>query len=348
MSTGTLQPIRWRQGRLELLDQRRLPEAEVWLTFDTLNGVAAAIRDMVVRGAPAIGIAGAFGVVLGVRALEHAGQLGEGPVLKQLFDTLLSTRPTAVNLRWGLERMRNRLRELRVAGATPVWSGLLTEAQAILAEDMATCRAIGQHGAPLIEGGMGVLTHCNAGALATGGYGTALGVIRAAWESGKRFTVYADETRPRQQGARLTVWELTRDGIEVRLIADTMAPHLMARGRIQLAITGADRIARNGDSANKIGTYGVAIACAHHHLPFYVAAPLSTIDTFLTDGSRIPIEERDPDEVRVINGAPITVPDVPVENPGFDVTPASLIKGIITEHGLWAPPLDPYLVKLGL
>jgi methylthioribose-1-phosphate isomerase len=266
-----------------------------------------------------------------------------------VFDQLLATRPTAVNLRWGLERLRARLASLRASGPGPHAPALLAEAHAMLDEDIALNRRIGAHGADLIHDGMGVLTHCNAGALATAGWGTALGVFRTAWEAGKRFTVYADETRPRQQGARLTVWELTKAGLEVRLIADTMAASLMARDRIQLAITGADRIARNGDTANKIGTYAVAIACRYHGLPFHVAAPLSTFDPRLPDGSGIPIEEREADEVRVINGAPVTVPDVPVENPGFDVTPAALITSHITEHGRFRPDqIDGWLRSHGL
>ena len=339
-----VRPIAWIDGAVHLVDQRVLPEREVWVRCTTAAEVAEAIRNMTVRGAPAIGIAAAYGAVLGVAEAERAGR-DPAPV----FDLLLATRPTAVNLRWGLERLRARLAALCAAGPAPHAPALLAEAHAMLDEDIALNRRIGENGAHLITDGMGVLTHCNAGALATAGWGTALGVLRTAWEAGKRFTVYADETRPRQQGARLTVWELTQAGIDVRLIADTMAPSLMARGRVQLAITGADRIARNGDTANKIGTYGVAIACHHHGLPFHIAAPLSTFDPRLADGAGIPIEERDADEVRVINGAPITVPTVPVENPGFDVTPAALITSHITEHGRYRPEqIDGYLAEQGL
>lgn len=347
-----IEPIRWRDDALELLDQRLIPAREAWVRCDTWQAAATAIADMTVRGAPAIGITAAYGVVLGVRALEVSGALEAGDgggALAGVFEGLLATRPTAVNLAWALERMRARLRDLRLAGQAPLTPPLLAEAHAILAEDIAVNRAIGAHGATLIRDGMGVLTHCNAGALATGGYGTALGVIRAAWDAGTRFTVFADETRPRQQGARLTVWELHRDGIDVRLITDNMAAALMRQGRIDLAITGADRVARNGDTANKIGTYGVAVACAHHGLPFHVAAPLSTLDPRLPDGSGIPIEERDGDEVRVINDAPVTLPGIPVENPGFDVTPAALITSILTEHGAFAPAdLEAYLQGRGL
>jgi methylthioribose-1-phosphate isomerase len=340
----SVRPIAWLDDALVLLDQRVLPDRETYVRCTTAPQVAEAIRDMTVRGAPAIGITAAYGVVLGVAEAEARGA-DVGPV----FDRLQATRPTAVNLRWALDRMRARLEALCAAGPGPHAPALLSEAHAILADDIARNRRLGAHGADLIADGAGVLTHCNAGALATGGYGTALGVIRAAWEAGRRFTVYADETRPRQQGARLTVWELAREGIDVRLLADTMAASLMARGRIQVAITGADRIARNGDAANKIGTYAVAICCRYHGLPFHVAAPLSTFDPRLADGSGIPIEERDADEVRVINGAPITVPDVRVENPGFDVTPADLITSLVTEHGRFRPDqVDGYLRGQGL
>jgi methylthioribose-1-phosphate isomerase len=348
-----IRPIRWLHSErcLELMDQRLLPTEERWRRCEDLATVAEAIEDMTVRGAPAIGITAAYGVVLGLGALADAGRLSDTKAREQVFAQLLQTRPTAVNLAWALDRMRALSETLLASSPTPeaLWSALEAEADLILADDIAINGAIGDHGAGFIKDGMGVLTHCNAGALATGGYGTALGVIRKAWEQGRRFTVYADETRPRQQGARLTIWELMKDGIDVRLITDNMAASLMRAGRIDLAVTGADRVARNGDSANKIGTYGVAVLCKHHGLPFYIAAPLSTLDPALPDGSGIPIEERDGDEVRVINGAPVTVPDVPVENPGFDVTPAALITRVITEHGAFAPEaLDAYLSEKGL
>ena len=339
-----VRPIAWRDGALELLDQRVLPEREAYVRCTTAEQAAEAIRNMTVRGAPAIGLTAAYGVVLGVAEAERAGR-DPAPV----FELLRSTRPTAVNLRWALDRMRLLLGVLTAAGPGPHAPALLAEAHVLLDEDVALNRRLAANGADLIADGMGVLTHCNAGALATGGWGTALGVFRTAWQAGKRFTVYADETRPRQQGARLTVWELTKAGIDVRLIADTMAASLMARGRIQLALTGADRIARNGDTANKIGTYAVAIACRYHDLPFHVAAPLSTFDPRLATGAGIPIEERDADEVRVVNGAPVTVPTVPVENPGFDVTPAALIASLITEHGRFRPAeIDGFLRDRGL
>jgi methylthioribose-1-phosphate isomerase len=353
-----IRPIRWlhEERCLELLDQRVLPLEERWRRCWDVATIAEAIQDMTVRGAPAIGITAAYGVVLGLGALADAGRIDDAQARAQVFGRLLQTRPTAVNLAWGLERMRAEserlLREFDSgdSGALDgLWTGLEAEADRILAEDIEVNQHIGAHGADLITDGMGVLTHCNAGALATGGYGTALGIIRSAWAQGKRFTVFADETRPRQQGARLTVWELVQDGIDVRLITDNMAASLMRTGRIHLAITGADRVARNGDTANKIGTYGVAVLCHHHGLPFHIAAPLSTLDPALTEGSGIPIEERDGDEVRVINDAPVTVPDVPVENPGFDVTPAALIASVITEHGAFEPKaIDAYLRGRGL
>ena len=344
MTRDPVRPVQWRDDALQLIDQRVIPEREDWVTCRGLDDTAEAIRNMTVRGAPAIGVTAAYGVVLGLRELEAAGRATDGAARAALFAELTGTRPTAVNLIWALDRMRGRLDALVSAAAdAPWWPTLLEEARRIQREDIAINERIGAHGAHLIEDGAGVLTHCNAGALATAGYGTALGVIRAAWEAGRRFTVYADETRPRQQGARLTVWELHRDGVDVRLITDNMAASLMAKGRIQIAITGADRVARNGDTANKIGTYGVAVLCRHHGIPFHVAAPLSTIDPALPDGAGIPIEERDGDEVRVINGAPVTVPGVPVENPGFDVTPAELITSVITEHGVFQPPLGRYI-----
>ena len=351
---NSIRPIRWlhEERCLELIDQRLLPGEERWRRCTDVEQVAEAIQDMTVRGAPAIGITAAYGVVLGLGALADGGRLGDADARARVFELLLQTRPTAVNLAWALERMRGLSTRLLAGGALEggaLWTGLVDEADRILAEDIEVNGSIGDHGAGFIKDGVGVLTHCNAGALATGGYGTALGVIRKAWEQGRRFTVYADETRPRQQGARLTVWELQKDGIDVRLITDNMAASLMRAGRIDLAVTGADRVARNGDAANKIGTYGVAVLCRYHRLPFYIAAPLSTLDPALADGSGIPIEERDGDEVRVINGAPVTVPGVPVENPGFDVTPAALITSVITEHGAFAPKdLDAYLQQRGL
>ena len=324
-----LSPLVWRAGTLHLLDQRLLPTEEVWRDYTDYREVARAIADMVVRGAPAIGCAAAYGVALGAR---------QGAALAEVIDTLARTRPTAVNLFWALDRMR------RVAGEDASPARLEAEAIAVHDEDIAACRAIGTHGAPLLPAGT-VLTHCNAGALATGGYGTALGVIRSAVAAGANLRVYADETRPFLQGARLTAWELQRSGIDVTLITDNMAGYLMARGEIQSVVVGADRIARNGDTANKIGTYSVAVLAREHGIPFYVAAPRSTIDLEVPDGSRIPIEERLAREVTHV-GAVRVAPDVPVRNPAFDVTPARLIAAIVTEVGVARGPYDQSLPAL--
>jgi methylthioribose-1-phosphate isomerase len=323
-----LSPLRFREGALELLDQRLLPVEERWVVARDHVEVARAIRDMVVRGAPAIGCAAAYGVALGVRA---------GVSVADAAAVLGATRPTAVNLFWALGRMA------RVA--PPTVEALTAEAARIHHEDIAACVAIGAHGHALLPDGA-VLTHCNAGALATGGYGTALGVVRAACAAGRRLRVFADETRPFLQGARLTAWELQRSGIEVVVITDNMAAHLMARGEIQSVIVGADRIARNGDTANKIGTYGVALAARAHDLPFFVAAPRSTIDLAISDGSRIPIEERDAREVTTLGERMLTPPGVAVRNPAFDVTPASLITAIVTEAGIARPPYVQSLSRL--
>ena len=331
-------PVRWQDGRLVLLDQTRLPVEEVERVCASWPEVAAAIRTLVVRGAPAIGVAAAFGVVLAAqasRAATHAGLLAD---LEEAIKGLAATRPTAVNLFWALDRMRR----LAVASAQmPVATlrpRLLEEAQAILAEDLAANRAMGVHGAALVPDGARLLTHCNAGALATAGYGTALGVIRAAHERGKLALVWVDETRPVMQGSRLTAWELAREGIPHRLIPDVAAGFVMKRGEVDLVVTGADRIAANGDTANKIGTYGVAVLARHHGIPFYVAAPSSTIDASIPSGETIVIEERDPAEVRGVAGRQTAPADSPIYNPAFDVTPAGLISAIITERGVFRPP----------
>ncbi len=336
--------VEWKNNKVYMIDQRALPMEETFIEHNDYIEVAKSIKEMVIRGAPAIGVAAAMGIALGVLKTESDYEAE----FEKIVETISSTRPTAVNLFWAAKRMKKVFNTYK--NDIPLLKEkMVEEAITIDRDDVEINKNIGRNGHVLLETDQTVLTHCNAGALATGGYGTALGVIRRAWDQGKRFTVYADETRPRQQGARLTVWELHRDGIDVRLITDNMAASLMGAGRIDLAVTGADRVARNGDAANKIGTYGVAIACKHHGLPFYVAAPLSTLDPALADGSGIPIEERDGDEVRVINEAPVTVPGVPVENPGFDVTPAGLITRVITEHGAFAPEaLDDYLREKGL
>ena len=328
--------IEWQDGKVVMIDQRRLPLEEAYLEYGDEEGVAEAIETMVIRGAPAIGVAAAYGVALGLLRARPGDDL-DGR-LDEVVRRLARTRPTAVNLFWALDRMKRVYRENRHLPAAEVGDRLVREAQEIEREDLETNQRIGAHGSELIRDGDSVLTHCNAGELATAGYGTALGVIRAAFEQGKKFRVFADETRPILQGARLTVWELDRLGIPVTLITDNMAGWLMKKGEISLAVTGADRIARNGDAANKIGTYSVAVLARHHGLPFYVAAPLSTFDFRLRTGAGIPIEERPAREVREAVGCPITLPHIPVRNPAFDVVPARLVTAIVSEQGIARPP----------
>jgi methylthioribose-1-phosphate isomerase len=324
---------------LRLLDQRRLPHEENYLDCRRLDEVGEAIRTLAVRGAPAIGVAAAYGVVVGLGELLRAGRPVGRMELEEIRSHLAATRPTAVNLFWALERMAQTGEKGLAKGlkGAELFELLLDEARKIESEDESAHRRLGKFGAELVPDGARILTHCNAGALACAAYGTALGVIRAAREAGKKISVLADETRPLLQGARLTTWELLRDEIPVTLICDSMAAHCMARGRVDLVVVGADRIAANGDTANKIGTYSVALAARAHNLPFYIAAPLSTIDFSLADGSLIPIEERDPGEVRNFGGRSTAPAGVEVYNPAFDVTPAGLITAIITEKGVFSP-----------
>ena len=331
---GGIRPYRYQDGVLRLLDQRLLPTEEVWLEYRDYQGVAEAIRSMVVRGAPAIGIAAAFGAWFGARDIQAESFAGFWAEFEQCCAVLAATRPTAVNLCWALERMKRLVRANRDQPVINLKIALEYEALAIAEEDLRINRAMGRHGAELLADGARILTHCNAGALATGGYGTALGVIRAAVAAGKKLSVLADETRPWLQGARLTAWELQRDGIPVTLICDNMAGYLMSKGEIDGVIVGADRIAANGDTANKIGTYSVAVLAKEHGIPFYVAAPISTIDLSLGDGTLIPIEERGAREVTHIGERRLAPEGVAVRNPAFDVTPARLISAIITEHGV--------------
>jgi methylthioribose-1-phosphate isomerase len=332
--------IEWRNGSVRLLDQSRLPEHVEFLDFRDAVSVARAIRELKVRGAPAIGVTAAMGVALGAQAVNATAWRDFEHAVLVICDQLAATRPTAVNLFWAIERMRRKLNELRSQSIPSVKAALMAESQAILEEDIELCKTMGRHGAALIRDGQTVLTHCNAGALATAGYGTALGVIRAAWEQGKKIQVIADETRPVLQGARLTAWELMQDKIPVTLITDNMAGALMRKGGIHLCVVGADRIAANGDVANKIGTYSVAVLAKAHHIPFYVAAPYSTIDLKTKSGDEIPIEQRDASEITSIHGShPVAPAGVPVYNPAFDVTPAEYITGIITERGVF-PPRD--------
>lgn len=330
--------VEWKDGCVRLLDQSRLPNAVEFLTCRDYRAVADAIRDLKVRGAPAIGVTAALGVALGAQSVQASDYESFARAVKDIGSHLGATRPTAVNLFWAIERMMHRLDAMRGEPIPRIQEALLVEAQAILEEDIALCKAMGKHGAALIGDGQTVLTHCNAGALATAGYGTALGVIRAAWEQGKRIRVIADETRPVLQGARLTAWELMQDRIPVTLITDNMAGSLMRQGRIHLCVVGADRIAANGDVANKIGTYSVAVLAKAHGIPFYVAAPYSTIDLSTKTGADIPIEERNPLEVTTVHGShPVAPAGVGVYNPAFDVTPAEFITGIITERGVFKP-----------
>ena len=330
--------VEWKNGAVRLLDQSRLPESIEFLDCRDVDAVAVAIRELKVRGAPAIGVTAAMGVALGAQSIASTEYDVFTKTLFTICDRLAATRPTAVNLFWAIERMKQKLVALRAEPIASIKAALMKESQAILEEDIALCKAIGRHGAGLIQTGQTVLTHCNAGALATAGYGTALGVIRAACEQGKKIQVIADETRPVLQGARLTAWELMQDQIPVTLITDNMAGSLMRQGKIHLCVVGADRIAANGDVANKIGTYSVAVLAKAHGIPFYVAAPYSTIDLRTKSGADIPIEQRNPLEVTTIHGSqPIAPTGVAVYNPAFDVTPAELISGIITERGVFKP-----------
>ncbi len=333
-----ISPIRWQGDRLLLLDQTLLPAQEVERPYTTWQEVAEAIRTLVVRGAPAIGVTAAFGVVLAARASAAREFDGLMADLEEAIKGLGATRPTAVNLFWALERMRRVALAHRQLPVPALRERLLAEAQAILDEDVAANRALGAHGATLVPERARILTHCNAAALATAGYGTAGGVIRAAHERGRVALVWVDETRPVMQGSRLTAWEMVKEGIPHRLISDVAAAFVMERGEVDLVVTGADRIAANGDTANKIGTYGLAVLARYHGIPFYIAAPLSTIDRSIPTGASIVIEERDPAEVRGVAGRQTAPADSPVFNPAFDVTPAELITAIITERGISRPP----------
>jgi methylthioribose-1-phosphate isomerase len=336
--------IEWTEDGVRMIDQTRLPSEEVYRTCRDYREVAECIRSMVIRGAPAIGVAAAMGIAIGVKKSAASSVAALRAEFETIADTISKTRPTAVNLFWAVKRMRGVFEEslarqggeaeqIRAARAR-----LVEEAQRVLVEDIAINEAMGRHGAELLHDATTVLTHCNAGALATGGYGTALGVIRAAVSAGKKINVFADETRPFLQGARLTAWELSKDGIPVTLITDNMAGHFMHLGKIQAAIVGADRIASNGDVANKIGTYSVAVLAHENKIPFYVAAPLSTIDMSLASGEQIPIEERSPAEVTHLAGVSIAPQDVQACHPAFDVTPHRYVTAIITERGIAREP----------
>jgi len=337
--------VSWEDEAVVLIDQRRLPHELELLRCRHPREVAEAIRGMAVRGAPAIGIAAAFGLVLAVPAAA-AGARAAADAFEEACRELAATRPTAVNLFWAIERMRRRFHALEGRGGTALREGLLEEALAMQAEDLAACRRMGDLGAALLPAEAHVLTHCNAGALATAGYGTALGVIRSAARIGRLRSVFADETRPHLQGARLTAWELMQDGIPATLIADSMAGFLMARGEVNAVVVGADRIVANGDVANKIGTYTLAVLAREHAIPFYVAAPVSTFDLATPDGSRIPIEERPPEEVTHHGGRRLAPEGVAVRNPAFDVTPHRYVTAIVCERGVARPPYPESLRAL--
>lgn len=337
--------IEWRDDHIRMIDQTRLPLELVHLEIRDVDTLAEAIKSLRVRGAPAIGIAGAFGVVVGLQDFAGEDKAAFLEQLDKVSDFLVSTRPTAVNLSWALKRMRNMAHDRASEPVTVLKQLLQEEALKIWQEDRETCREIGRHGATLIEDGFTILTHCSTGALATADYGTALGVVFTAHESGKKVTVYADETRPLLQGARLNVWELMNEGIDVTLICDNTAAFVMQQKKIDCAIVGADRIAANGDTANKIGTYNVAVLAEKHGIPFYVAAPYSTIDFDIPDGSQIPIEVRSAEEVTNGFGRRTAPPATKVYSPAFDITPNELITAIITEAGVIQPPFAANLKK---
>jgi methylthioribose-1-phosphate isomerase len=339
-----LPTIEWKDGKVVMIDQRLLPQKEVYIACVDHEQVAEAIEKMAIRGAPAIGVAAAMALALGVSRLKSGYKIEEK--FEAMYHRLEKTRPTARNLFWALERMKAVFDANSLVPLENLKDVLIEEALAIEAEDIDTCRRIGAWGRSLIPDGASVLTHCNAGELATAGYGTALGVVRAAVEIGKTVRVLADETRPLLQGARLTAWELQKGGIPYALITDSMAGHLMRQGEVNLVITGADRIARNGDTANKIGTYGLAVLAKENKLPFFVAAPFSTVDFSVAGGQDIPLEERAPDEVRRAGVCLLTLEAAPVKNPAFDVTPAKYITGIITENGVAEPPFETSLADL--
>jgi methylthioribose-1-phosphate isomerase len=332
-----VETIEWTEAGVVMIDQTRLPREQVFVTCRSYVEVAVAIRSMVIRGAPAIGVAAAMGVALGVQ---------EDADFERVCETLASTRPTAVNLFWAIDRMRTLRASLKAVPREELVRRMIEEAKKIRLDDIAICRAMGKHGAALVPDGKTVLTHCNAGALATAGYGTALGVIRAAAEAGKKIDVFADETRPFLQGARLTAWELQQDGIATTLITDNMAGHFLHSGRIGCVIVGADRIAANGDVANKIGTYSLAVLAKENNVPFYVAAPVSTFDLTLASGDSIPIEQRSAEEVTHVFGVPVAPENIAVENPAFDVTPSRYVTAIISERGVARAPYDESLRRL--
>ena len=338
--------IEWKNNMVVMIDQRLLPNEEVYRTYMDFLDVAEAIREMVIRGAPAIGVAAAMGIALGAIDIKSKERKEFVKQFNHICNVMAHTRPTAVNLFWAIDRMKRIVKENPKLGADELKERLVEEAKRIYEEDIEINRQMGRHGSKLIKNRATVLTHCNAGALATAGYGTALGVIRAAIEEGKKIKVFADETRPFLQGSRLTAWELMKDGIDTTLITDNMSGYMMKKGLIDAVIVGADRIAANGDVANKIGTYSVAVLAKEHKIPFYVAAPISTIDLKIKSGDSIPIEERDIREVTHIKDIPIAPNAVKVKNPAFDVTPNRLVTAIITEKGIARKPFGKSISRL--
>jgi methylthioribose-1-phosphate isomerase len=342
-----LPTIDWQGDTIVMVDQRKLPGQEIYVKCKSAPEVARAIRTMVIRGAPAIGVATAMGIALGMRRSTAKGTKQFAVEFQKTCEMMAGTRPTAVNLFWAIDRMKQVFAEGALAGASTdeIADGLEREARAIHDDDVLSCKALGGFGAVVVPDGARVLTHCNAGALATAGYGSALGVVRAAIEQGKKISVIADETRPFLQGARLTAWELLREGINTTVITESMAGPLMRSGDVDIVVVGADRIAANGDTANKIGTYTVAVLAHEHKIPFYVAAPVSTIDLATPDGSKIPIEERNEREVTHIGTSRLTPEGARIRNLAFDVTPHRYITGIITEKGIFAPPYTETLPR---
>jgi len=340
-----IETLRWNEDHFEMIDQRILPAEFEYISYTTANQVADGIRDMVVRGAPAIGCAAAYGVALAALNLKDTSRDEFANGMEEAFEVLAQSRPTAINLFWAIDRMRKKMNESE-GSSKEIANVLLDEAHEIKREDIEINRAMGKNGAELLNDGARVLTHCNAGALATAGHGTALGVFRSAVEAGKKISVIADETRPFLQGARLTAWEMVQENIPVTLISDNMSGHLMSHGEIDAIVVGTDRVAGNGDVANKIGTYMVAVLAQRHNIPFYVACPLSTIDRSITSGKDIPIEERPEDEVTGYRDCQWAAKGVKVRNPAFDVTPAELVTGLITEKGVVLNPTTEKINKL--
>src|SRR5215510_8008939 len=343
-----LPTIEWKDDAVVMIDQRKLPTAEIYVTCKTAKDVAKAIKTMVIRGAPAIGVAAAMGIAIGMRRSSATGTKQFVTEFQRTCDLMAATRPTAVNLFWAIDRMKRTFADAAQGGCSvdELKQRLEAEAQRIHDEDVESCKTMGAHGATLVPDTARILTHCNAGALATAGYGTALGVVRAAAEQGKKIAVMADETRPFLQGARLTAWELVKDGIDTTVITDNIAGAMMRLGNVDLVVVGADRIAANGDVANKIGTYSVAVLAKEHGIPFYVAAPMSTVDLNTPDGAHIPIEERNDREVTHVGAARLTPDGAHIRNPAFDVTPAKYVTAIITERGIARAPFADSLTQL--